>query len=417
MLLLGEVPIRSGRYDGRMAAWFERQLLPSLRTALKSPGAMTAEELIARGLAGPLEGSPRRVEWEGASYVVDYPSTVRERLLRVRQKQGGATIDHALSLIEDAKTPAAIEAGDAALGQALASWAYAPHAGDANSAMLIGGDGSLRHDLGIRLVNSTRFEQRWEIAMIPGARGAIAGSYLGLDSALAIWSLRRIASDRIPSPPTLGDNDRVPLLSLAVLLDSRRLQDEDMHRIASAIADGTRRIAAASTDARQLQQLAMDAAISPWRVAVLPWMVTNEPDQVDTVFSTPARARLGDLKNVQNDAWGTSAIPMGCLCLQPPPAYVPELIVGRPVDGIVGAYSGDLTFRVAELLTELKLPAQLIPSVMAYALRDYIDAVRPLHPADVEAFSRQARRLARTIVEDYVGAIAAVGPLQPILSQ
>jgi hypothetical protein len=161
----------------------------------------------------------------------------------------------------------------------------------------------------------------------------------------------------------------------------------------------------------------MDAAISPWRVAALPWMAANEPEQVDTVFSTPARARLGGLESVQSDAWGTSAIPIGCLCLQPPPDYIPELIFGRPVDGIVGAYSADLTFRVAELLTELKLPARLIPSVMAYALRDYIDAVRPLHPADVEAFSSQARRLVRTVVEDYVGAIAAVGPLRPALSQ
>jgi hypothetical protein len=50
---------------------------------------------------------------------------------------------------------------------------------------------------------------------------------------------------------------------------------------------------------------------------------------------------------------------------------------------------------------------------LSYAMRDFLDAVRPSHPADFEAFSRQARLLDRMTVEDYLGAIAAVGALRP----
>ena len=98
-------------------------------------------------------------------------------------------------------------------------------------------------------------------------------------------------------------------------------------------------------------------------------------------------------------------------------AYIPELIYGRPVDGIVGAYSADLTFRIAQLLTQLKLPAPLTSSVMTFALRDYVDALKLAHPADTEAFGRQAWRLTLVQVEVYVGAVAANGALRPVTVQ
>ncbi len=50
-------------------------------------------------------------------------------------------------------------------------------------------------------------------------------------------------------------------------------------------------------------------------------------------------------------------------------------------------------------------------------MRDFLDAVRPSHPADFDAFSRQAPLLDRTTVEDYIGAIAAVGALRPVVPQ
>ena len=83
-------------------------------------------------------------------------------------------------------------------------------------------------------------------------------------------------------------------------------------------------------------------------------------------------------------------------------------------DGIVGAQSADLMLRIAMILSEMQLPASLASPVLSYAMRDFLDAVRPAHPADFDAYSRAALVLGRTTVEDYIGAIAAVGALRPV---
>jgi hypothetical protein len=303
---------------------------------------------------------------------------------------------------------------DRALGQALAAWTYTLHLGEPDLGSLTGGDPSLRHDLGIRDVNRTRIAQRWQLALTTGDRGAIIGSYLGLDAALANWSLRRLSADAIPAPPTIGDNDRSSLVSMVALVHPSQFTDTAMRRIADTIHEGNHQVEEASADGARLLSLGERALLSPWRREVLPWMEANEPDRVDEQFAPVARARLGGLRMDEAAAWGPSMLPLGCLCIQAPPAYIPDLIVGRPIDGIVGAHSADLMFRVADLLEAMHMPASLAPAVSAYAMRDYLDMVRPVHPADTDAFSRAAMRLTRTMVEDYIGAIAAVGPLRPI---
>jgi hypothetical protein len=410
LLTLAEVRVIDGRYDGRLAAWIDRELLP----AFGSKAAVSAEAVVARAIGGPAPARPTRVQWEGHDYVIDYQASTRDRVLAVRERQGGATLDRALQSVRAATSPAASRSADALLAQVLASWAYAPHVGSRDSGALVGGDASTRHDLGLRDVNRTRFEQRWALALAPGDRGVIAGSYLGLEAALANWSLRRMSADVIPPEPTLGDNDRMSLLAGVSLSDPRQLTDADMHRIAAAIDAGSRVIEEAAGDGPRLDDVAARAAISPWRRAVLPWMLVEEPDRVREQFPLSARASLGGVAASRVPAWGTSGIPFGCLCVASPPSGIPELVVGRPVDGIVSAHSVDLMFRVAQILTELKMPAPLAPAVLAYAMRDYIDRVRPAYPGDTEAFARQATALTQTLVEDYLGAIAAVGPLRPV---
>ena len=68
--------------------------------------------------------------------------------------------------------------------------------------------------------------------------------------------------------------------------------------------------------------------------------------------------------------------------------------------------------RVTAYLSELKLPASLVGPVLSFAMRDHLDLVRPFHAADAGAFARQAQSLTRSQVEDYVGAVAAIGPLR-----
>lgn len=407
---LCDVRIANGRYDGRLAAWFERELLPAIRF----PAGGVVEFAVAGALAGPPASSPVRIRWEDHDYVVDHSRSMRDRLLGVRNRQGGHTLDTALEMSRAARADGDAQAADIALGQALAAWAYAPHVGSADSVALVGGDPSRRHDIGLREVNRTRFEQRWALSVAPGDRGVIAGSYLGLEATLATWSLRRLTADIIPPEPTIGDNDRMALYAMVSLSDPARMTDEEMQRIANAVDDGRAQVTAAGHDASRLAELGRAASMSPWRRVAMRWTLAEEPSRVSQQFSLSALARLGGVAPGQLPAWGTSAVPLGCLCLASPIEGAPELIAGRPVDGIVGIRSADLPLRVAQILSELKMPAQLMPAVLAYAMRDYIDRLRPMHPADVDAFADAALSLTRTMVEDYLGAIAAVGPLRPV---
>ncbi len=304
---------------------------------------------------------------------------------------------------------------DVLLGDVLASWAYAPYLGDGDSTALTAWDVSLRHVLGVRTTGRRRFEQRWDVAVADG--GAMAGSLLVLQPAVAPWLLRRLSTDVLPAAPTIGGSDLLSLGLTAALSDPRRLTDDDMARLVAALDAGAAAIAGARRDSGQLVTLAATAALSPWRREVLPWMRREEPDRIDEQFSLTERARLGGMRADDLHAWGAASIATGCLCLRMPEARVPEVILGRAADGIVGGHSVDLMLRVATLLTELKMPAALASPVLRYAMRDFLDAVMPGHAGDVEAFARQARALDRTAVEDYLGAIAAIGPLRPRASQ
>lgn len=412
---LAAVPFTDERYDGRIGDWIRSEWLPAVRRALPNPDLeVSAEDVVAQALAGPPPVSVVRSQWEGLDYVVDFPASIRERLLGVRARQGGPTLDRVLESRRHAREDSALRDVDALLAHVLASWAYAPHIGAADGGALVGGDASLRHDLGLRSVNRTRFEQRWEIGTAGGERASIAGSFLGLEAALANWSLRRLASDTIPSPPTIGGNDLRSLLLTAALSDPSRLTDESMGHVVTAIAEGTRLLDRARTDPLRLLEAGRLAGISPWRREVLPWLLAAEPDRLDEQFSLVARARLGGLRDRDAAAWGTAALATGCLCLEMPSSSIPELILGRAADGMVGGQSADLMLHIAMILTELRLPASLASPVMSYAMRDFLDAVRPEHPADFDAYSRAARALSRTAVEDYISAIAAVGALRPV---
>ena len=305
---------------------------------------------------------------------------------------------------------------DFLLAHALPSWAYAPYLGGADSGALVGGDGSLRHRLGVRTMGRSRAEQPWQLAVSPAARGSMSGSILGIQAGLASWSLRRLSVNAVPAAPVVDGNDAIPLALTAALSRPRRLRDVDMAALAGAQRHGAALIAQARSYPQRLDDLAARAAISPWRRAVLPWMVREEPDEVEAQFSALQRARLGRAALTGLAAWGSVSLSTGSLRLRMPAATVPEAFAGRGADGIVCGQSVDLMLRVAALLTELQLPASLAAPVLSYAMREFLDRVHPVHAADLDAFSRQAGELTRAEVEDYVGALAALGPLRPLTS-
>ena len=383
--------------------------LDRLRTQLQQPSI--ALDRIAQ-LRNELKALAPRLDTPLSSEFADEPPEVPARLARVLR--GLAEIDrpNETGRVTDVARDLEI-AVDVLLGQALASWAYAPHVGGADGPMMVGGDPALRHAFGVRLASPGRARKRWEIALLPGEGGNVTGAIIGLEAALARWSLRRLSSDTIPPVPTIVGNDLFSFFLTAALSNPRRLTDEDRDDIARAYRTGTAAIATAGTDPVALDAVAATGALSPWTRQALSWMAANEPDRIAEKFSAIERMRIGGLRAPAVDEWGTASLLSGCLCVKMPPARIPELVVGRAADGLIGSQTADVMLRLAVILEELKLPAALASPLAAYAMRDFLDHVNPSHAADFEAFVRQARALDRPMVEDYLGAIAAVGPLRP----
>ena len=99
VLSIAHVPVDDdGSYGGRMAEWIATDLAAVL------PAGSTWEERIAAALAGPpAPASAPRLFWEGQYYRVDLSQAERQRLEAVRDKQGGHTVDLALSIQADAQ--------------------------------------------------------------------------------------------------------------------------------------------------------------------------------------------------------------------------------------------------------------------------------------------------------------------------
>jgi hypothetical protein len=68
---------------------------------------------------------------------------------------------------------------------------------------------------------------------------------------------------------------------------------------------------------------------------------------------------------------------------------------------------------VALALAELKLPAALARAVLATAMQDYVDRVKPLHADDWLTMVRSAQALSKARIDEYVSALTASGPLVP----
>src|SRR5439155_3150612 len=95
------VPL-NGAYRGGILRWIAEELRRALPSSESLDAAMRA------ALAGPDSAAAApRIEWEGHRYRVDVAAAERQRLERVQEKQGGATLDQALALAAAAERLAA----------------------------------------------------------------------------------------------------------------------------------------------------------------------------------------------------------------------------------------------------------------------------------------------------------------------
>jgi hypothetical protein len=203
------------------------------------------------------------------------------------------------------------------------------------------------------------------------------------------------------------------------------LTDDDLAAIVAAVARGHARVTALDKDPAALSALVSDARLSEWRRAALPWMVTNEPGAIDTLFSLgeffwlgldasaagePAGAAVKHL-----DAWGPSVLPAaGGLRVEFPRFEPWEDFSGRDSTGVVVSRIPDLKLRIAQTLVEFKLPAAIARAVLACATQDFLDESSPLRFDDWPTLVYHARTLSRDQLSDAIASLTAGGPLVPV---
>ncbi len=312
-------------------------------------------------------------------------------------------------------------ASDRYLGDVVVSLVYAPHLGDPDGPALLAGDPAVRHDFGAYYrIAEHRAAAPWRIAeeTLGGAGGWRAtGSVLGLDVALAPLSLRRLATDSLPPPPAVNDIDRSSLASTLVLANPFDVTDAGRDALADAIRRGRARVEGLAANPSRHSHASGAAGLGEWRRQILPWALRREPERVADYFSMADLARLGSSETTpfaSLDTWGTSALAReGCLCLRYPESGSWETLAGRFGTALVAEQVPDLMLRVAEALSRFRLPARLLPAVLALATQDVLDTCAPAYIDDWNALVTAVRRLPDARFADDIAALTSGGPLVP----
>ena len=311
-----------------------------------------------------------------------------------------------------------VDALDYLLGETLVAVAYAVSMGDTGRGPAAAVDLSHRHLFGLaNTVGDARRLVPWQRPTRGSASGlgdTVTGSVTGIDLALSKTRLRRLTAE-LPESPRLNGNDRDTMTDTVALLNPRDLDDADASQIASALKRGRARVEQAAGDSRALDALAIEVRLDASRHGLLDWTARHLSSSVIGLFSLGELFRLGGGTPGAVRGWGTSHEALtGCLCVQFPDDAAFELAVGRPSTGQLGARVAELNLRIAELLSDLRVPAALFPGVMALATQDFVDSLPLLYPDDWAAITGHALALSRERVEDYVSAVVASGPVRTV---
>jgi hypothetical protein len=308
---------------------------------------------------------------------------------------------------------------DELLAQALMSLTYALDIGNPEGTTLMGGDVSRRHDFGFARQNGDRrIRSAWAAPIQMASFGLpwhVEGSLLGLDSGLASLALRRIDTGEVPQAPVLTVPDRDTFVKTVGLMNPFDLTDAGRDAIVAAIGRGRSRVTAIAKDPAGWDEAADQIRLDGWRRRAGQWATVNDAALVPTYFSLLELVHLGAPPDgLPLDQWGmASDASDACLCTEAPLPGRPMIVTGRPHLGLLASEVADVNLRVAEALASRHLPAALARGVLAGAVQDYLDQVRPLHPNDWLALVRTAQAIPDDRIEDYIAALTADGPLAP----
>lgn len=381
-----------------------------------SPEAIRAVAAAARQLLTDSGALLARSRSEAMPPGVPAPRDGREWLSRVSEE-----LERASAAGDSRRAARASESllglADVTLGQALLSLVYAIHLGDPEGPALLGANVAFRHDFGFgRRDGEGRARGPWALPrqdFQPGVPWHVTGSLVGLDVALAPLALHRLSMDGLATPPRLQSIEREAFAMNVALLNARKLDDIGRDRLLARIERGRRRVRALeSTGTAEFAQVERELALDGWRGRTVRWVLQNDPRSVENQFSLAELAALGGGDPLP-DAWGSSGLlSFGCVCTRFPTPRTWRILSGRTQLAMMAATNVEMTLEMARRLSVLRLPAALLPSVLATAMQDFVDQVEPADANDFAALVRYPRALHANAIDDYVAAAATLaGPL------
>jgi len=450
-----------GEYDGALVRWFAGWL----QSVKPNTGA---DDALMQLLAGPATSS-RYVDWEGTHYKVDLAAAEGARLSRVFGEhprpylfaaQGLAAAADAIATPDLTKEAlrdwaqrletiaasmewdaqdwqralsTAVERGDVRGAARLVprlrlaaddTWthgavdiAYAIALGQPEHAAISVADVARRHDFGIH-ADAPHNTGPWMLPVADvSARGyRISGAVLGLEMALAEFALTRVSTKTPPRKPTISSEERAVFVASVPLVEPALLSDDDRDRIVDAMRTARTRVAAIRTGDDAVA-LADALPLGSIRRTLFPWILVHDPSRAAS-FLSPVELLwlgLGDAATRPSlNGWGVSAqARLGCLCLQVIDRRTPDMLAARVNAGILASGFPDLGLRLAELLAELKMPAELLGGVLASAMFDFVNGATSRDEDDRRGLTEFVLALRVDRVEEYLAMLTTGGPLVP----
>ena len=306
-------------------------------------------------------------------------------------------------------------AEDALLADVLTSLLYAVWIGDPQGQAFLAGNVARRHDFGLRLMTaSERADTPWLLPLETSGSGEpwhLRGALLGLDVGLSRLALRRTRLDLPDNQPTLNESDRRTLVTTLALTNPYDIDQASALLLTRWLREGRSVVRTPPQLEERLDRLSLDGR----RLEAIRWAARHAPEEIESLLLRTELVLLGrDETTPLPDVWGQAdTARTGCLCLEFPDPPAIDRVMGRAGTGLVSARIADLKLRVLEMLDEVKLPAVLARGVLASAMQDYLDDVRPAHGDDWLTLARHVDRLQQERFDDYVAALTAGGPLVP----
>jgi hypothetical protein len=448
-------------------------IVPGLPAAGDLASRPVERALLARLAASPVTARP--VEWEGTSYVLDLSAAEHDRLARVRARDSRPLLDaavrvdawlgasgprpagDALQLLTAIAAGAGLdrpiepddefgrvardgvararrqlvgaaggavppgvpvlfgEVAAAVAALALTEFAYAANMGWAEDLPLTAAGASRRHVF-VR-TQGPRRQRFWSTPAVNAERRLpwhVSGSLLGLDVALAPVALRRLSRRPPAEMPLLNTGDRVTLVATAAVLSPRRFGDEARDTVTGFVRDALDRIENVR-DRSAIRRLAGLAGLSTQRAAAAEWLVVHDRSALSGFFAMTELVRLGAAGAPARDlpdAWGNYELPLSG---RSDAGRFPDLPVeryGGRARRLLAVALPELQVTLAVRLAELKLPATLVPAVMASATLDVVNTTPSRFADDWQAVVDRVRAIDVRAVERYLALLTTAGPLR-----